>query len=123
MNLSKFTTVIVIIIASSFFALSRDSYAECSELIFSGMSDIEITLISVELKNKHITYDVNSIEWDPISGHSVKFYSEYESGKLNLELRTRNGLRFTLQNIEYKNGEASYITEHQGKLKYVKAHW
>jgi len=114
--------VILIVVLLGWFLFGGNT-PDSFHLKFSGMSDLGVQQIIVTEGNKQHIFAVDSSNWDIISDYDIEVLSGSLFGAVELDLLLANGKMLRLQKMEYKVGKANYVTEYEGRLKYVKAHW
>ncbi|TDF34654.1 hypothetical protein EYS14_23135 [Alteromonadaceae bacterium M269] len=92
-------------------------------LKFSAMDSLNIERIIVSEKGLRTTIWVDDSNWSSKGTYETKVSTKYQMGEMELKVVFYDGRVLQLSKMQYKAGEANYISEFDGKLSYVKAHW
>ncbi|WP_299267180.1 hypothetical protein [uncultured Psychrosphaera sp.] len=88
-----------------------------------GFQNYDVKSVAVKGNDFTTSFIVAPEDWDPLVGLKLKVLSMSKTGLVEIRVNTINNGVLFLANVEFKVGETNYITENQGELKYVKAHW
>jgi|TARA_R110001583_G_scaffold90611_1_gene232567 hypothetical protein len=115
-----FLTVIAIFIFNLFIPDAKD---DRFRLMFSGFEENEIQRVLINIEDSTLDFVNPKLELSGANKPTFKFVVPKETGTFNLTVSTKSGAEFSLSNIEYKSGNANYITKQETSIIYVKAHW
>jgi hypothetical protein len=88
-----------------------------------GMEDLGVK--GVIVKGSDFTtafYDIPK-EWDAFDGLKINVSSLSKQGTVSLTINTSEHGALTIPEMPFKVGKTNYVSENQGELSYVKAHW
>ncbi|WP_220720564.1 hypothetical protein [Agarivorans litoreus] len=104
--------------------LFSDGEPPIFKLIFNGFEERPIESVLVETGGS--TIELHRPQFHLYLGKErpiLELLMHQQEGALNLRIVTQSGESFSLENIEFRVGEANYITRQDQKIIAVKAHW
>jgi hypothetical protein len=115
-----FLTLIAVFIFNLFIPDAKD---DRFRLIFNGFDENEIQRVTINIEDSTLDLVKPKFQLSGVNKPTLNFVVPKETGTFNLTVSTKSGGEYSLSNIEYKSGNANYITKQETSIIFVKAHW